>query len=162
MFNKDKPMTLNEAQKHAHRLVRERKAMEFMADVIDAAVWAEDGMKNAELAVETAQEQVHVLEGHKVQLEAENLALEEAQENTKRRGRELSETLVTYEAIVNGRLEALDTEYAKHAEELGAQTALLEASKETLLKEVAALRADKANIEGVIEAFQRANAGSDA
>ncbi len=162
MFDKDKPMTLNEAQKHAHRLVRERKAMEFMADVIDAAVWAEDGVKNAKVEVENTQEQVHVLEGHKVQLETENLALAEAQEDMKRRGRELSETLVTYEATVSGRLETLDTEYTKHVEELSAQATLLEASKETLLKEVAALRADKANIEGVIEAFQRANAGSDA
>ncbi len=157
MFNKDKPMTLNEAQKHAHRLVRERKAMEFMADVIDAAVWAEDGVKNAELAVENAQEQVHVLEGHKVQLKTENLALEAAQEDLKRRGRELSETVVIYEKSVEVRMSALDGEYEEKAERLDERLQVLQVQKDELEQQVAALAAEKAQIESVVAAFQKAN-----
>ena len=157
MFNKDKPMTLNEAQKHAHRLVRERKAMEFMAGVIDAAVWAEDGVKNAKLAVEDAQKQAHVLESYKAQLKAENLAFEAAQEDLKRHGRELSETVAVYEKTVEVRMAALDGEYEEKAEGLDERLQVLQVQKDELEQQVAVLATEKAHIEGVVEAFRKAN-----
>ena len=156
MFNKDKSMTLHEAQQHAHRLVRERKAMEFMAGVIDAAVWAEDGVKNSELAVENAQKQVHALEGHKAQLKAENLALGAAQDDLKRHGRELSETVATHENAVEVLMATLDGEYEEKAERLDERIGVLRGQKDELEHQVAALATEKAQIESVIAAFQKA------
>ena len=157
----EKPMTLNEAQKHAHRMVREKMAVKFMADVIDATVWADDTRKTAELAVKNARKQVQVIKDLQDKLEGENMALATAQRDMKRRGQALSEKIVTYEKSVETRMAELDDRYEREAEENDAQIALLETSKETLLGEVSALRAEKASIEGVIEAFRKANAGGD-
>ena len=153
----EKLMTLNEAQQHAHRLVRERKAMEFMADVIDAAVWAEDGMKNADLHVKNARNEVEATELRKVQLKAENLALEAAQEDLQRHGKELSETVAVYEKSVEVRMAALDEEYEEKAEKLDERLQVLQVQKDELEQQVAALATEKAHIEGVVEAFRKAN-----
>ena len=157
----EKPMTLNEAQKVAHRLVRERKALEFMAGVIDTAVWADDTRKNAERAVEDAQDQVHVLEGRKAQLQTENLALEAAQGDLKRHGKELSETTIVYEKTIEVRMAALDGEYEEKAEKLDERAEVLRRQKDSLEQTVAALTAEKAHIESVVEAFRKANMESD-
>ena len=157
MFNKDKSMTLHEAQQHAHRMVRERKAVEFMAGIIDAAVWAEDGVKNAELAVENARKQVEVAEDQKSRLENGNLALMAAQEKMQRQGQVLSEKFATYEKSVEVRMAALDGEYEEKAERLDERCAVLQVQKDELEQQVAALATEKAHIEGVVEAFRKAN-----
>ena len=150
-------MTLHEAQQHVHRMVRERRAVEFMAGVIDAAVWSEDATKNADLAIRNARKQVQAIESQKDKLEAQTLAILASHEDMQRQGQALSEKLAVYEKSIEVCMAALDGEYEKEAERLDAQVALLEASKETLLGEVSVLRAEKASIEGVIEAFRKAN-----
>ena len=153
----EKPMTLNEAQQHAHRLARERKAMEFMADVIDAAVWAEDGVKNSELAVENARKDLQAIKDIQDKLLTENVAIVAAQEDLVRHGRELSETVAVYEKTVEVRMAALDGEYEEKAEGLDERLQVLQVQKDELEQQVAVLATEKAHIEGVVEAFRKAN-----
>lgn len=158
----DKPMTLHEAQQHAHRMVRERRGVEFMAGVIDAAVWAEDGMKNADLAVRNSRNELDVIKDLQDKLEAENVALVATHEDLVRRGQFLSEKLVTYEKSVEVRMAALDGEYEEKAGGLDERIGVLQVQKDELEQQVAALATEKAHIEGVVEAFRKANAGSEA
>ncbi len=157
MFGKKEEMTLHEAQQHAHRMMRERKAVEFMAGVIDAAVWAEDGVKNADLAVRNSRNELDVLEGLKVQLNVDNLSLRAVQEDMQRQGQALSEKLVVYEKSVEVRMAALDSEYEEKAERLDERYAVLQVQKDELEQQVAALATEKAQIESVVEAFRKAN-----
>ena len=155
-------MTLNDARKKVRQVTRFVRMFQDIEEVLDVAISSEDQAKMADLHVKNARNEIGALRDRTVEIEQQNVALLAVQEDMQRQGQFLSEKFSAYEKSVEVRMAALDSEYEERAERLDERYEVLQVQKDELEQQVAALATEKAHIEGVVEAFRKANAGSEA